>query len=66
MPELTYTITKDRHGQPLVTLESPMGNGQDINPAALRDLASLLTRIADQAEQADLRIKKRGSGKYGA
>ncbi len=54
MKRLVYRLYKDRNGVPLVTLDSPMGNGQDIYPANLRALASALLEIADAAERVKL------------
>ncbi|MDO5947994.1 hypothetical protein [Burkholderia cepacia] len=54
MKQLEYRLCKDRHGAPLVTLDSPMGNGQDISPASLRTLAHALLEVADAAEQTKL------------
>lgn len=50
MRELKYTLCRDLHGQPLVSLDSPLGNGQDISPDSLRRLAAALTKIADEAD----------------
>lgn len=55
MKRLEYRLCKDRHGAPLVTLDSAMGNGQDIYPATLRALANALLQVADAAEQTQLR-----------
>ncbi|ASL48849.1 hypothetical protein bAD24_p00740 (plasmid) [Burkholderia sp. AD24] len=54
MKRLEYRLCKDRHGAPLVTLDSAMGNGQDIYPADLRALANALLQVADAAEQETL------------
>jgi hypothetical protein len=54
MKRLEYRLCKDRHGAPLVTLDSPMGNGQDISPANLRALANALLKVADEADQTKL------------
>jgi hypothetical protein len=51
---LTYTLCRTRENAPLVTLDSPLGNGQEIEPAALRALANALLDIAAEAEQQDL------------
>ena len=59
MRELEYKITKAADGGPLVELRSPMGNGQEIRPDALRSLASRLEAIA---EEADAWSKAKGSG----
>jgi hypothetical protein len=50
MKRLEYRLCKDRTGAPLVTLDSPMGSGQDIYPANLRALASALLEVANAAE----------------
>ncbi|QBR04410.1 hypothetical protein [Paraburkholderia pallida] len=50
MKRLEYRLCRDQHGAPLVTLDSPMGNGQDIYPDRLRALAKALLEVADQAE----------------
>jgi len=50
MRELTVTLCLDRHGEPLVTLESPLGFGQDMAPESLRSLAAALLDIADLAD----------------
>ena len=54
MQQLKFRLCKDRHGAPLVTLDSAMGNGQDIYPADLRALANALLRVADDAEHTTL------------
>jgi len=54
MKQLEYRLCKDRHGAPLVTLDSAIGNGQDIYPANLRALANALLQVADAAEQTTL------------
>lgn len=54
MTELEYRLIQDRHKKPLVTLESPLGNGQEIHPDALRRLAAELAKIADEAEVRDM------------
>lgn len=35
-------------------LESPLGNGQEIYPDALRQLAAELVKVADEAEARDM------------
>lgn len=54
---LGYTLCRTYHGTPLVTLDSPMGNGQEINPDTLRALAYALLDVAVQAEQQELGSK---------
>lgn len=51
---LAYTLCQDRHGQPLITLDSPLGNGQEIHPDDLRVLGQALLNIADLAEKKDM------------
>lgn len=48
--DLEYRVVRDRFNQPLVVLESPLGNGQEIRPDSLRRLAAMLSNIADQAD----------------
>lgn len=54
MAELEYRLIQDRQKKPLVTLESPLGNGQEIYPDTLRSLAAELTKIADEADARDM------------
>lgn len=54
MKRLEYRLCKDRNGAPLVTLDSPMGNWQDISPANLRALANASLKVADAAERTKL------------
>ena len=54
MRELKYTLCRDRHGQPLVKLDSPLGNGQEICPDSLRRLAAVLASIAAEADVKDM------------
>jgi hypothetical protein len=54
MRVLECRIIQDRDRQPLVILESPMGNGQEISPEGLRRLAAELIKIADEADQRDM------------
>jgi hypothetical protein len=54
MKRLEFRLGKDRNGAPLVTLDSSMGNGQDIYPANLRALANALLEVADAAERTKL------------
>lgn len=54
MRELQYRLIRDRHNQPLVSLESPLGNGQEISPHKLRNLAYALIEIATEAEGRDM------------
>lgn len=46
---LKATLTRCRHGQALVVLESEPFNGLEIRPGQLRALAQQLTAIADMA-----------------
>jgi hypothetical protein len=48
---LEYTLCRTQRGTPLVTLDSPLGNGQEIRPDTLRALALALLDVAAQAEQ---------------
>ena len=43
------TLTRCRHGQPLVVLDSEPFNGMEIRPHDLRRLAQHLTALADMA-----------------
>lgn len=54
MRELEYRLIQDRHQKPLVMLESPMGNGQEISPDSLRSLATELIKIADEVDARDM------------
>jgi hypothetical protein len=54
MRELEYRLIQDRDMKPLVMLESPLGNGQEIYPESLRRLAAELAKIADEAEAQDM------------
>jgi len=49
MTPLTATLTRDRHGQPLVALDGGPFNGLEIAPAALRELAQHLDAVACMA-----------------
>lgn len=46
MTPLKATLTKDRHGQPLVALDGGPFCGLEIKPAALRELATHLDALA--------------------
>lgn len=48
---LQATLTRCRHGNALVTLESSPFNGMEIRPADLRRLAQQLIAVADMAER---------------
>ncbi len=54
MVELEYRLIQDQHKRPLVMLESPLGNGQEIYPETLRRLAAELVKIADEADERDM------------
>ncbi len=54
MNELAYRLVQDRHKKPLVTIETGLGNGQELYPDALRRLAATLLQIADEAETRDM------------
>jgi hypothetical protein len=47
---LEVRLTRDRHHDPLVVVESMMGNGLEASPAQLRALAAALLHAADDAE----------------
>jgi hypothetical protein len=51
---LEYTLCRSNQNKPLVTLDSPLGNGHEITPDALRRLARELLRIADLADSQDM------------
>jgi hypothetical protein len=51
---IEYKLLRDRNQQPLVEIESSLGNGTEIHPARLRELAAALILIADEAEQRDM------------
>ena len=46
---INATLTRCRHGQPLVVLDSEPFNGMEIRPNDLRRLAQHLTALADMA-----------------
>lgn len=48
---ITATLTRCRHGQALVQLESSPFNGLEIRPADLRRMAQQLAAIADMANR---------------
>jgi hypothetical protein len=48
---LEYTLCRTQRGTPLVTLDSPLGNGQEIKPDTPKALAHVLLDVAAQAEQ---------------
>ncbi|MGF6858216.1 hypothetical protein [Paraburkholderia sp. CI3] len=48
---LEYTLCRTHQGTSLVTLDSPLGNGQEIKPDTLRALAYALLDVAAQAER---------------
>ena len=52
--EVEYRLIQDRHKKPLVTLETSLGNGQEIYPDALRRLAAAFMIIANDAEARDM------------
>jgi hypothetical protein len=43
-------LTRDRRNEPLVIVDSALGNGMEASPAHLRALAAALCRVADDAE----------------
>lgn len=54
MRKLEYRLIQDRDRKPLVMLDSPLGNGQEIYPDSLRRLAAELLKIADEADALDM------------
>jgi hypothetical protein len=54
---LEYRLARTRNNTPLVTLDSPLGNGQELEPAGLRALAAALLRIAGEAEGQDVQAE---------
>lgn len=46
---IAATLTRDRHAQPLVVLDSQPFNGLEIRPGDLRQLAQQLNALADMA-----------------
>ncbi len=48
---LEYTLCRTFRNEPLVTLDSPFGNGQEISPAQLEALAYALLKIVAEAAQ---------------
>lgn len=54
MKKLEYRLIQDRHKQPLIMLESSLGNGQELHPDQLRSLAAALVKIAAEAESRDM------------
>lgn len=54
MGTLEYRLLQDRHKNPLVVIESALGNGQEIYPDTLRSLAAALIKIAAEAEARDM------------
>lgn len=44
--QIAATLTRDRHGAPLVVLDGGSFNGLEIAPAALRELAAHLDAVA--------------------
>jgi hypothetical protein len=51
---LECTLCRAADKGPLVVLHSPLGNGQEIRPEALRYLAAELAKIADLADAKDM------------
>jgi hypothetical protein len=47
---LEVQLTRDRFDEPLVVVESAIGNGMEASPAQLRALAVALCRAAEDAE----------------
>lgn len=48
---IAATLTRCRHGQPLVVLDSQPFNGMESRPAELRRMAQQLTDLADMADR---------------
>lgn len=48
---LEVTLTQTRHREPLVVIESAVGNGSELTPPQLRRLAAALLQAAEAAEQ---------------
>jgi hypothetical protein len=48
---LEYTLCRTQRGTPLVTLDSPLGNGQEIKSDTPKALAYALLDVAAQAEK---------------
>jgi hypothetical protein len=61
---LEHTLCRTHQGTPLITLDSPLGNGQEIKPDALRALAYALLHVAAQAEQQEPGCKHYRSRKH--
>lgn len=51
MNRLNATLTRCRHGQPLVVLDDQPFNGLEITPGELRVLAQRLLAIADMSSK---------------
>lgn len=54
MRALEYRLIQDRNKKPLVMLDSPLGNGQEVYPDDLRRLAAELMKIAEEADAKDM------------
>ena len=52
--KITATLTRCRHGKPLVQIDSEPFNGMESRPEALRYLAQQLIALADEAERQQL------------
>lgn len=48
---INATVNRDRHGQPLVIIDSEPFNGLEIRPIDLRAMAQHLTALADMANK---------------
>lgn len=53
MKSIRATLTCDRHGAPLAVVDLP-GDGAELRPQELRELADTLLRIASAAERRKL------------
>lgn len=54
MNHISATLTRCRHGQPLIVLTSEPFNGLEIRPKGLRELAQRLAALADTATRLPL------------
>lgn len=51
---LNYTLCRTRDDAPLVEIDTPLGNGQELTPEQLRRLAAALLTIADEAASKEM------------
>ncbi len=52
--KIEYSLCRTMDNKPLVTIDSPLGNGQEFEPLSLRNLAAALLKIAEDSEKNDL------------